>query len=671
MDGMVRKGAIQERKTTKGVRLVPGLDVCVGQTIAGRYRIEELLGAGASGVVFSARSGLLREQVTLKILASYTEGHEELLERRLAKARHAARLGSTHVSRILDIGITEHGMPYVATEALRGHTLEAELAERGRLPVEEAVRWTLEACEGLAEAHASGLIHGDLKPANVFLHEQGGDTRTLKILDFGTTSPLDAIGDQSASAFFGSPAFLAPEQIQSPDTVDQRADVWALAVLLYNMVSGALPFTADSLSGVIVAVVYDAPGLLTDAPYELAKIVAQCLDKDPAKRPQSVADLAAALAPFAGAEGEHLADRVRVMLDAPPVSQPGKAKKSSKRSKRKTPAPAPVRAAEPAVTESTSISPVSISTAAEITERDQADSHEPLLLVTKLPAPTKRPALMTKADTKRVDAPLAVKSSATKASPEPSDDHVTRPSPRVVAERRQARSHRATFGILGAAAVLLLASLTTTPPGGTSVPTMLTNAEVKIEQTAGSAIANLQRRVDDEPAPEPPPVTEPTPPPVTAPSDLPNAPPAPISFAPSAQQPITPTPLATTPTPLATADGSTSAPPVSVRSLPSAPALPATMMAATPLAAPPVRPRYAPLRADKADKNDHKHDTKSAHALPTTTSRLPSSLPRSREPLPPYGTTATAARPAPRSTSSLPSPRKDESYLRKLFSDRK
>ncbi|MDB4942081.1 MAG: serine/threonine protein kinase [Labilithrix sp.] len=307
----------------KPARLVPGLDVRAGQTIAAKYRVEGLLGSGSSGVSLAARNVHLQEPVVLKILASYTDAQADLVRRRLEKARQASRLRSSHLARILDIGVTEDGLPYVASEKLEGRTLEQELEERGTIPVEEAVRWTLEACEALAEAHAAGLVHGDLKPNNFFLADAKGDEpRRLVVLDFGTTSPLDAIGDQTASAFFGSPAFLAPEQIQDPGKSDGRVDVWALGVLLYRMISGGLPFSADSVSGMIVAVVYDEPALLRDAPYELAAVVASCLQKTAEKRPADVRELAASLEPFAGDAGKRLSERVAVMLDAPPASIP-------------------------------------------------------------------------------------------------------------------------------------------------------------------------------------------------------------------------------------------------------------------------------------------------------------------------------------------------------------
>lgn len=344
---------------SQNVSAIPGLAMGADETIVGRYRVEELLRSGAAGVVVAARHIHLRAPVVLTILASYTEQQEELLQGQLRRARLAGRLQGPHVARVVDIGETADGMRYIATERLEGKTLETELAERGALGVEEAVRWALEACAGLAEAHAFGFVHGDLKPQSILFAEvfardtpsstaaatEGTDRRVLKILGFGTPSSLDAIGDQSLSAFFGSPAFLAPEQLENPGAVDARADVWALGVLLYNMLSGTAPFEAETLSGVMLAVVQDAPALLTNAPCGIALLVHRCLEKDPANRPQDVMELASALAPFAGGQGAKLVDRVRAIAEAPLNTQ---------RTSRLSP---------PDATSSGSIPPVSLSVA--------------------------------------------------------------------------------------------------------------------------------------------------------------------------------------------------------------------------------------------------------------------------------------------------------------------
>ncbi len=307
--------------------IVPGFKM-KGDTIAGRYRVEKLLGAGSSGFVIAARHVYLRRRVTLKILASTTNAHGKAQRRHLAIAHQAAALRGLHIARIVDTGFTEDGTPFVATERLEGRTVAEELAARTRLPAVEAVRWVLQACEGLAEAHSIGVIHGDLKPQNLFLagdstsstaDGHSSDSRVLKILDFGMATPMEEGGDEGA-AWFASPAYLAPEQIRDPRAIDGRVDIWALGVILHELISGSLPFSADTVSGMLVAVAYDEPALLAaeDVPFELARVVHACLAKDPAARPADVATLARALAPFAGAEGIGLARRVESALSVPP-----------------------------------------------------------------------------------------------------------------------------------------------------------------------------------------------------------------------------------------------------------------------------------------------------------------------------------------------------------------
>jgi eukaryotic-like serine/threonine-protein kinase len=557
-----------------GARLIPGLAVRAGQTLAGKYRVEELLGSGASGIVLSARNIHLRERVTLKLLASYTDGQEKVTARRLAKARLASRLRGAHVARIVDIGATEDGMPYVATQLLDGTTLEAELAERGRLEVDEAVRWVLEACEGLAEAHAVGLIHGDLKPQNIFLAEPpkvrragaapGGDMeprdgRVLKLLDFGTTSPLDTIGDQSASAFFGSPAFLAPEQIQDPESVDPRADVWALGVLLYHIISGSLPFEADTVSGVIVAVVYDVPALLTDAPYELARIVSRCLEKDRSLRPANVEELAAALAPFAGSEGARLSERVRAMLAAPPL--PGLREAALR---------PPGRSSQ-----ASSVSPVAIPNGAEDGEA------APLLLVMR------RAARFVSRD-----------------------ENATRPARRVVARRRELQKR---VGVVALVATALGVAIAVARAGPPPPPVLIEDSTESIDEAAQATSRGRATTVVPPYLPGTVPGIAPF---VTSTiAELPDAPPW-LSFGAATAADATPTPLVVRPTPLAS--DVLIGPPVAAPTSPRV-VVPGELPNVTqPVAPRRTTPRPAPRRA-----------VPRGTAPPT--SRLPAGLPTTRE----------------------------------------
>jgi serine/threonine protein kinase len=317
---------LAEKDKGKPAPIIPGLKI-KGDTIAGRYRVEKLLGAGSSGFVVAARHVYLRQGVTLKLLTSTTNAHQEAQRRHLAAAHQAAALCGPHIARVIDTGFTEDGMPFIATERLEGRTLADELAVRTHLPAVEAVRWILQACEGLAEAHSAGIVHGDLKPQNLFLAadskgsstDQGGEARVLKVLDFGMATPVDATGDEGTSPWFASPAYLAPEQIGATNAVDERTDVWALGVVLYEAIAGHLPFTSDTISGMLIAVVRDEPAMLTaqDVSFELARVVHACISKDPAGRPPDVVTLARQLAPFAGADGLARARRVDAARSSP------------------------------------------------------------------------------------------------------------------------------------------------------------------------------------------------------------------------------------------------------------------------------------------------------------------------------------------------------------------
>jgi tRNA A-37 threonylcarbamoyl transferase component Bud32 len=325
----------QVAKGTNKALLVPGLALCAGDVLAGRYRVEEQMEReheGALGIVLAATQLHTRQPVAVRILTSYTESQAAAVARRIARARVASRMRSEHVAKILDVGTTPEGVAFVVSQRFEGTTLEHQLDHRARVPVEEAVGYVLEACEAVAEGHALGLVHGGLRPSNMLLaRPEPANARArmraepleappvLKLLDFGTSGSVDEDGEDGSQTWLGSPVYLAPEQIQDPGNVDARADVWALGVVLFELISGGLPFTAETLSGVLVSIVCDAAPLLGDAPYPLAKLVHKCLSKDRSMRPRDVAALARELAPFTPG-GEALADRVAAALETPPAS---------------------------------------------------------------------------------------------------------------------------------------------------------------------------------------------------------------------------------------------------------------------------------------------------------------------------------------------------------------
>lgn len=286
-----------------------------GEILAGKYRVEGVLGEGAHGVVVAAHHVELDERFAIKFLRKQSAGDAALVERFLREARAAVRLKNEHVVRVQDVGKLESGVPYIVMEFLDGKDLDAVLAERGRLPVVEGVGYLLEACEAIAEAHGIGLVHRDLKLSNLFLANRSDGSTVVKVLDFGiakwkTQDPsakrltTDQIG-------MGSPLYVAPEQIADARSADARADIWSLGVILHEMLTGAPPFDAPTVEGVLAAVMTREPPRLTavvpDAPPALEAALLACLKKDPTLRTATVAELARSLEPFASDE-----DRPRV-----------------------------------------------------------------------------------------------------------------------------------------------------------------------------------------------------------------------------------------------------------------------------------------------------------------------------------------------------------------------
>jgi eukaryotic-like serine/threonine-protein kinase len=300
-----------------------------GDLLAGKYRVERVLGVGGMGVVVAALHEALRQRVALKFLLPELGVEREAVERFAREARAMASLRGEHVARVLDVGTLESGAPYFVMEYLEGEDLAKACRRRGPLPGDEAVAYVLQACEALAEAHRAGLVHRDLKPANLFLTRGVDGSPFVKVLDFGVskaTAGTKGTGFDltSTSSLMGSPRYMAPEQLRDARRVDPRADLWSLGIVLHELLTAESPFAAETLPELHVAILQGSPRPLRarrpDLPPALEAAVACCLEKDPGRRFPHVAALAEAIAPFAPPAARVAVGRIASVLGVAPPS---------------------------------------------------------------------------------------------------------------------------------------------------------------------------------------------------------------------------------------------------------------------------------------------------------------------------------------------------------------
>ncbi len=302
----------------------------VGELIAGKFRIEGQLGGGGTGFVLAARNVVLDEPVAIKVLHAEQLKHPTAVARFLREAKVAASLRSEHVAAVYDAGEMPNGAPFLVMEYLEGETLGA-LLSRSVLPVRQAVDFAIQICEGLAATHARNVIHRDIKPENIFIARRPG-TRTAKILDFGIAKathlsllepPPVHVGDFQ---ILGTPAYISPEQLRDPSSVDERADVWSLGVTLFEMLTTLSPFDGDTIEAICLQISEGRARRLrsrvSNAPEFLDEIIARCLSNAKDRFP-NVAELATALTPFASSSGPIAARRIeRTLYAAGKIDQP-------------------------------------------------------------------------------------------------------------------------------------------------------------------------------------------------------------------------------------------------------------------------------------------------------------------------------------------------------------
>lgn len=268
-----------------------------------RYEVERWIGGGGMGAVYLARHSMLQHRVALKLLHPSIAQRADILERFLREARATASLGNRHIVRVHDCAVTPEGTAFIAMEKLEGESLQGLLDREKKVEPGRAVEVALQILEGLGEAHAAGIVHRDMKPGNVFLTppESAAASEFVTILDFGISKmrAANVASLTQTGTVMGTPHYMAPEQIWNAKDIDQRADLYAVGVMLYEMLAGRLPYEANNTAELLVKACTTEPiplrDLSTTLPPPLVKVVDTAMARDPANRYQSAAEFASAL----------------------------------------------------------------------------------------------------------------------------------------------------------------------------------------------------------------------------------------------------------------------------------------------------------------------------------------------------------------------------------------
>ena len=278
-----------------------------GELVSGKYRIVRLIGDGGMGVVYEARHEVLGSSVALKFLHADLAKRPGLTQRFLQEARVSATIQSPHVTHVTDVDTAQDGSPYLVMELLSGQSLQGMLDRQGKLPLDQAVDFGLQILAGLEAAHATGVVHRDMKPDNVFVTPTGGGP-LLKLIDFGIAklraSSEFSKGLTRAGVVMGTPEYMAPEQLISAHTTDHRADIYSLGVMLFEMLAGCRPADGDDAEIIVAAVqaghVRRLPDLVPGLPQGLVALIERATLPEREQRFESAAAMRLSLAQFAG-----------------------------------------------------------------------------------------------------------------------------------------------------------------------------------------------------------------------------------------------------------------------------------------------------------------------------------------------------------------------------------
>ncbi|MDW7759195.1 MAG: protein kinase [Acidobacteriota bacterium] len=276
-------------ETLSETQILPWAVLRTGDIFASRYQVIEQLGAGGMGRVYRVLDKKLDEEIALKLIKAEAAGDRKTLDRFRAELKTARQVVHQNVARVFDLNETD-GMPFITMEYVRGENLRALIKKVGRLDASQAVPIAAQVCRGLAEAHRRGIIHRDLKPQNIMIDEDG----KAQIMDFGLARLARSVELSEKGPAEGTPAYIAPEQIENR-TVDHRADLYSLGIVLYEMVTGHPPFRTSSAAGLVHKHLTQSPRnpreVNPDIPSELARIIMKCLKKQPEKRYQNAAEI--------------------------------------------------------------------------------------------------------------------------------------------------------------------------------------------------------------------------------------------------------------------------------------------------------------------------------------------------------------------------------------------